>query len=67
MTKQEAKCWLVNYLSAATLATSLRADAYAALSRDDKATFFATMGRSLECEKVGLTALRRVARYFDEP
>lgn len=67
MTKQEAKGWLVNYLSAATLATSLRAESYKALSQDDKATFFATMLRAQECEKVGHTALRRVARYFDEP
>jgi hypothetical protein len=67
MTKLEAKRWLLNYLSAATLATGLRRQAYEALGRDDTKVFYETMLRANGCETLSLTALRRVAKYFDEP
>jgi hypothetical protein len=67
MTKLEAKRWLLNYLSAATCAATLRRQAYEALGRDDTKAFYETMLQANGCETMSLTALRRVARYFDEP
>jgi hypothetical protein len=67
MTKLAAKRWLLQYLSGATCAATLRRQAYEALGQDDTKTFYETMLHANRCETASLAALRRVARYFDEP
>jgi predicted transcriptional regulator len=68
MTKLEAKRWLLQYLTAATCAASLRRRAYEALNRGDTEAFYAIMLQANGCETASIqVALRQVARYFDEP